>query len=203
MKLPDVETAAPAFAKLKQLAESLHVPIEHEHRTASFMWNGVQLAVLWPEMAPQEAAPLAENNDSLVVRLKYRDRTIPLPGDADKRVEYEMQAENDPAFLHAGVLKVGHHGSKNSTMPELLNAVAPQISIISTEEVNPYGYPGPEWLQRLQESGTRIYRTDQDGAVRVLTDGETLQASCFIDYSKRTAVSAKTQPPNDQQTDQQ
>lgn len=100
MNLPAVETAVPAFTKLKQLAESRHVPIEHEHRTASFVCDGVQLDVPWPEMAPQEVAPLAENNDSLVVRLKYRDRTILLPGDAEKQVAYEMLAENDPAFLH-------------------------------------------------------------------------------------------------------
>jgi hypothetical protein len=118
----------------------------------------------------------------------------------EKQVEYEMLAENDPAFLPADVLKVAHHGSKNSTMPELLNVIAPQISIISAGEVNPYGYPSPELLQRLEESGTRIYRTDQDGAVRVLTDGENLQVSCFIDCSNRTIASAKTQPPNEQQT---
>jgi len=168
-----------------------------------FLWDGVQVDVLWPEMAPEEVAPLAKNNDSLVVRLKYHDRTILLPGDAEKQVEYEMLAENDPAFLHADVLKVGHHGSKNSTMPELLNAVAPQISVISAGEVNPYGHPSPELLQRLEESGTRIYRTDQDGAVRVLTDGETIQVSCFVDCSNRTAVSAKAQPPNNQQAGQQ
>jgi competence protein ComEC len=114
-----------------------------------------------------------------------------------------MLAENDPAFLHADVLKVAHHGSKNSTMPELLSAVSPQICVISAGEVNPYGHPSPELLQQLEESGTRIYRTDQDGAVRVLTDGENLQVSCFVDCSKRTAVSAQTKPPNDQQADQQ
>lgn len=110
-------------------------------------------------MALEEVAPLAKNNDSLVVRLKYGDRTILLPGDAEKQVEYEMLAENDPAFLHADVLKVAHHGSKNSTMPELLNAVAPQVSIISAGEVNPCGHPSPELLQRLEESGTRVYRS--------------------------------------------
>ena len=196
------ETAAPAFAKLKRLAADLHIPVEHERRTASFLWDGVQMDVLWPEIAQEEVAPLAKNNDSLVVRLQYHDRTILLPGDAEKQVEYEMLAENDPAFLHADVLKVAHHGSKNSTMPELLNVVAPQISIISAGEVNPYGHPSPELLQRLEESGTRIYRTDQDGAVRVLTDGENLQVSCFIDCANRTIVSAKTQPPNEQQTGQ-
>jgi competence protein ComEC len=83
------ETAAPAFGKLKELATARHIPIEHERRTASFLWDGVQVDVLWPEIAPEEVAPLAKNNDSMVVRLKYGDRTILLPGDGEKQVEYE------------------------------------------------------------------------------------------------------------------
>jgi competence protein ComEC len=87
----------------------------------SFLWDGVQVKVLWPEIAPQEVAPLAKNNDSLVIRLQYGDRSILLPGDAEKQVEYTMLGESEAAFLHADVLKVGHHGGKNSTMPEFLS----------------------------------------------------------------------------------
>jgi len=55
-----------------------------------------------------------------------------MPGDAEKQVEYRMLAENDPGFRHAEVLKPGHHGSENSTMPEFLAAVGARISIISS-----------------------------------------------------------------------
>lgn len=133
---------------------------------------------------------MAKNNDSLVVRLKFRDRTILLAGDAEKEVEYQMLAENDPSFLHSDVLKVGHHGSKNSTMPEFLAAVAPQISIISAGEEKPYGHPSPDLLDRLQGAGTLIYRTDQDGVVQVLSDGHTLQVTCFLDCSGRVPTLA-------------
>jgi competence protein ComEC len=174
------ETAAPAFARLKDEAALLHVPIEHELRGQHFLWDAVQLDFLWPEIPPEEVAPLAKNNDSLVVRLRYLDRTILLPGDAEKQAEVVMLAENDTTVLHADVLKVGHHGSKNSTMPDFLAAVAPRISIISAGEENPYGHPSPELLQRLEESGTRLLRTDRDGAVRVLTDGHSLRVDCFV-----------------------
>ena len=76
-----------------------------------------------------------------MVRLRYKDRTVLLLGDAETQVEYAMLAENDQAFLRADVLKVGHHGSKNSTMPGFLAAVAPQVSIISSGEENPYAQP--------------------------------------------------------------
>jgi len=174
------ETAAPAFARLKEEATLLHVPIEHELRGQHFLWDGVQVVFLWPEIPPQEVAPLAKNNDSLVVRLRYCDRTILLPGDAEKLAEAAMLGENDAAALQADVLKVGHHGSKNSTMPDFLAAIGPRISIISAGEENPYGHPNPELLKRLTESGTRLLRTDRDGAVRVLTDGHSLRVDCFV-----------------------
>lgn len=99
-----------------------------------------------------------------MVRLRYGDRTILLPGDAEKQAEYSMLNENDGAILHADVLKIANHGSKNSSMPEFLAAVSPQVAIISAGDQNPYGHPNPDLLQRLQANGIRILRTDQEGA---------------------------------------
>ena len=91
-----------------------------------------------------------------------------------------MLSEAEAGKLHADVLKVGHHGSKNSTMPEFLESVGPQIAIISAGEQNPYGHPSPELLERLRGSGARILRTDQEGAVQVVTDGHSLRVNCFV-----------------------
>lgn len=174
----------------------MHVPIERELRGQHFLWDGVQVDFLWPEIPPEEVAPLAKNNDSLVVCLRYVDRTFLLPGDAEKQVEAAMLSENDAAALHADVLKVGHQGSKNSTMPNFLAAVAPRISIISAGEENPYGHPNPELLERLEESGTRLLRTDRDGAVSVVTDGHALQVSCFVACAENVGQSESTQTPD-------
>ena len=196
------ETAAPAFARLKEEAARMHVPVHYELRGQHFMWDGVQVDFLWPEIPPEEVAPLAKNNDSLVMRLRYMEKTFLLPGDAEKQVEAAMLAENDAAELHADVLKVGHHGSKNSTMPDFLAAVAPSVSVISAGEDNPYGHPNPELLERLDGSGTRMLRTDRDGAVRVITDGHTFQVSCFAACAKGGAESVGVQKPEDGKHDQ-
>ena len=188
---------------MKQLATGLHIPIEHEHRGRGFLWDGVQVDILWPEIAADEVASEAKNNDSIVVRMQYGDRTVLLTGDAEKQVEYTMLDENEAAFLHADVLKVGHHGSKNSTMPEFLSAVAPRISIISSGEENPYGHPHQELIERLEGSGSRILRTDEDGAVQSLTDGHTLWVSCFRACPEPTMESGKPQPPDHGQRNQQ
>jgi competence protein ComEC len=174
------ETETPALGQLKQIAERRHVRIEHELRGQSFLWDGVQVDFLWPQIPPEEIGQSAQNNDSLVVRLQYKERSVLLPGDAEKQAEYAMLSETEAGKLHTDVLKVGHHGSKNSTMPEFLERVGPQIAIISAGEQNPYGHPSPELLERLRGSGARILRTDEEGAVRVVTDGHGIRVSCFV-----------------------
>jgi competence protein ComEC len=174
------EVASAALGKLEGLARARGIPVEYEVRGKSFSWDGVEGEFLWPATSPDDVAPLAKNNDSLVLRLHYGNRTLLLPGDAEKDAERAIVAENSEEELQADVLKVGHHGSKNSTMPEFLSAVRPRVAIISAGEGNPYGHPSPELVRRLEGAGVRILRTDRDGAVHVLTDGERLWVSCFV-----------------------
>src|SRR4029077_12251488 len=169
-----------ALARLEDLARQRKIPIEHELRGKSFRWGGVEGQFLWPQIAPEEVAPSAKNNDSLVLRLHYGSQTLLLPGDAEKQVERELLSENSAETLRSNVLKIGHHGSKNSTMPEFLAAVQPLVGIISAGEGNLYGHPNAELVERLQNAGVRILRTDKDGAVHVVTDGARLEITCFV-----------------------
>ena len=150
------EVSSLALARLEELARRRKIPIEHELRRKSFRWDGVDGDFLWPEIAPEEVAPSAKNNDSPVLRLRYGRRSILLPGDAEKQVEREILSENSLEAMHSDVLKIGHHGSKNSTMPEFLATVEPRFGIISAGEDNPYGHPSPELLERLENAGVRI-----------------------------------------------
>jgi len=128
------EVSSLALARLEELARRRKISIEHELRGKSFRWDGVDGDFLWPEIAPGEVAPSAKNNDSLVLRLRYGRRSILLPGDAEKQVEREILSENSPQAMHSDVLKIGHHGSKNSTTAEFLAAVQPHFGIISAGE---------------------------------------------------------------------
>jgi competence protein ComEC len=154
------EVSVPALVRLEELARERKISIEHELRGKSFRWDGVEGEFLWPEIAPEEVAPSAQNNDSLVLRLRYGNETLLLPGDAEKQVEL--------------------HGSKNSTTPEFLGAVQPRVGIICAGEDNPYGHPSPELLERLENAGIRILRTDRNRAVQVMADGRQLEISCFV-----------------------
>jgi competence protein ComEC len=189
-----MEVKSGALAGLEKLAREQKIPIVHETRGNAFSWDGAESQFLWPEVAPDEVGPTPKNNDSLVLRLKYGERSMMLPGDAEKQAENSILSENDDATLRADVLKVGHHGSKNSTMPRFLAAVHPRVAVISAGEDNPYGHPSPELLERLTAAGVRILRTDRDGAVHVLTDGKQLEISCFVACPEKTAGIASARP---------
>jgi competence protein ComEC len=195
------EVESGALANLEKLAREQKIPVLHEARGSALAWDGVETKFLWPEIAPEEVGTAPKNNDSLVLKLKYGDRSLMLPGDAEKQAENSILSENDEATLQADVLKVGHHGSKNSTMPRFLAAVHPRVAVISAGEDNPYGHPSPELLERLTGAEIRILRTDRDGAVHVLTDGKQLEISCFVACPEEiaSAASVRPQPPDQQQ----
>jgi competence protein ComEC len=174
------EVASPALAKLEDLARKEKIPIEHELRGKTFLWDGVKGEILWPEIPPEQIAPAAKNDDSVVLLLRYGNRSVMLPGDAEKQAEGAILAENRADALQADILKVGHHGGKNSTTTEFLAAVRPKLGIISSGEGNPYGHPSPELLERLESAGVRILRTDRNGAVHVLTNGTKLEITCYL-----------------------
>ena len=190
------EVQIPALQKLEQLAKSRKIAIEHELRGSTFVWDGVEGTFFWPAIGSDAPAAQARNNDSLVLRLRYGDRTVLLPGDTERDAERDMLVQSDPGVFHADVLKVGHHGSKNSTTPAFLAAVQPQWAIISAGEENPYGHPHRELLERLTDAGVRVLRTDRDGAIRVLTDGRTIQVSCFVPCPAAADSVRQAQTPN-------
>ena len=69
------------------------------------------------------------------------------------------------------VLKVGHHGSAYGSSPAFIAAVRPRYAVISVGRHNLFGHPAPSTIDTLRRFGVRIYRTDEDGAVSIVSDG--------------------------------
>jgi len=195
------EVNSPALKNLEELARAKKIPIVHQARGSKLSWDGVEGEFLWPEASAGEVASSAQNNDSLVLRLRYGKRNVLLLGDAEMQAENEMLAENSAEVMRADVLKTGHHGSKNSTTPEFLAAVRPQVAVISSGEDNPYEHPNRELLERLSQAGVRILRTDREGAVHLFTDGNSLEISCYVACPEATheIVSGQAQTPRHEQ----
>jgi len=199
------EVASSQQKQLEAVALAKGTKVVHELRGEHFNWDGAQLAFLWPQIVPEEVAPSAKNDDSLVFRVQYGQRSFLLPGDAEKSSERTILSETAPEALRADILKIGHHGSKNSTTPEFLDAVQPTLAIISAGEENPYGHPSAALLERLQQAGVPVLRTDLNGAIHIATDGKNLQVSCFTacPQTQMRLNLSDAQSPNDQQGDQQ
>lgn len=131
--------------------------------------NGVTLNIIHPLVSV--AGTLLKNpHDAVVVAtLKYGALEVILTGDMEAKIERRLILEGHA--LKSDILKVGHHGSKTSTIPEFLSAVSPEVAFIQVGK-NRYGHPTQEVLNRLENFGIKYYRSDLDGNVKVVSDGE-------------------------------
>ncbi len=157
------------------LDEAHNVSAEIEHHVAgdSFQFGAAQVEVLAPD-AGYRPGPVPTNNDSLVLRIQYGQTSALLEGDAEAPSEKRMVAEG---LQHADLLKIGHHGSRSSTTPPFLAAVAPSYAVISVGSRNLYGHPRREVLEELQTEHIHGYRTDTLGLSSFYLDGMRLTAS--------------------------
>ena len=112
------------------------------------------------------------SNDSCIVsRLVFGNNSFLFTGDIDSQAEKELV--NQGSDLSSNVLKVAHHGSKYSTSELFLENVGPEIAVIEVGK-NSYGHPTPEVLQRLDKFGIKVLRTDTDGDIEMVSDGNTI-----------------------------
>ncbi|MCD4701211.1 MAG: MBL fold metallo-hydrolase [Candidatus Aegiribacteria sp.] len=128
---------------------------------------------------PVEPLGSDANNASIVLRITYENVSFLFTGDLETTggEEVILNALNQGIIddISADVLKVGHHGSYTSTSSSWLQAVDPEYAAIEVGYGNPYGHPHNEVVQRLENYGVLIYRTDQDGTFIIATDGNSLE----------------------------
>jgi beta-lactamase superfamily II metal-dependent hydrolase len=111
------------------------------------------------------------NDNSVVLKLTYGEFSALLTGDMEETNEARLVSEN-ATRLDADVLKAGHHGSRTSSSPSFLNAVTPEVVIISLGAGNTYGHPHQEALDRISAARTEhLFRTDLDGTITLTADG--------------------------------
>lgn len=133
--------------------------------------NMTYLDVLAPKKGTYiEKSPL--NNNSLVLKLHYKDISILFTGDIEKEAEDILISDN--IDLKADVLKVAHHGSSGSTCSEFLERTRPDVAVISVGKNN-FGHPSDDVLQVLENSGIMMFRTDFDGAIVLKTYGKDIK----------------------------
>lgn len=109
------------------------------------------------------------NLSSLTLRVEFGNNSFLFMGDAEK------QNEKTITWPKTDVLKVGHHGSDTSSSKEFLEQVNPKYSIIMVGEGNTYKLPKQPIIDRIEKQGSKIYRTDKNGNIKIITDGNNLE----------------------------
>ena len=146
------------------------------------IFNGVRVKVLWPpDYSLKDLDNLSydeENDSSLVLKITYGKVSFLIPGDISS--DTEKQLIKSKVDLKSDVLVIPHHGSNYSSSVEFIKAIACRYAVVSAGKSNVFKHPHPLVLQRYNDAGVNILRTDIDGAVTFKTDGDNLDVNTFV-----------------------
>ena len=105
------------------------------------------------------------NNNSIVAKLVYKNFSMLFTGDIEKEAENKILQKYNTDILKSTVLKIAHHGSKTSTTESFIKLVDSQIALIGVGKDNNFGHPNGEVLNRIENLGAKVYRTDKAGEI--------------------------------------
>lgn len=169
-----------SFVKyLAQRGKQITVPTAGE----TFALGGAQVQILGPLHSAEDS-----NDNSIVLKVSFGATSFLFTGDAERAEEQDLL--NAGVNLQSTVLKVGHHGSDTSTSYPFLRAVAPQYAVISVGTGNSYGHPTEAVLSRLRDAGVTTFRTDMQGEITAVSDGQTVNFSVAKNAAAETLANA-------------
>jgi len=173
-----VSGAYPTTKEGRRLLEKIRasgIPMRSVAKGEGFEFREGKLSVIYPPFVLDGRPVIDKNNASITSEYDCGDETVLFMADIEKETETELLRGGKVAQVE--ILKVGHHGSANSSTSAFLDATRPKQAVISSGAGNRYGHPAPSVLMRLMERGIRIHRTDREGHIRFSCDGERLRAS--------------------------
>ncbi len=147
-----------SYHRIVQAFDASGYKVEQIEQNDGWSWKQVDISVLWP----RNISGGTVNGKSLVLHVRFGDKSILIMGDAGTKVETLLRKEHR---LPVGVdlLVVGHHGARDATGMAFVEEVKPVEAVISVNKDNRNGYPDKGVLERLQRSGERIHITYRDG----------------------------------------
>ena len=167
---PVTEWNTRRFERFMKYARKQGAPVVVPEAGDRYSLGGAVVTVLqcWPEALAWRENDV--NDMSIMIRVDYGKTSLIVTGDAEEASEYMVLDSGLP--LKADVLRVGHHGSTYSTSAPFLKAVSPAYAVISCGEGNSYFHPHKRVLNALKKVGVTLFRTDLQGTVRMVSDGD-------------------------------
>lgn len=182
LMLPDIgeNSRSEEYIELAGLAREQGITVRYIHKGDTISHGKLRLTCLHPEKGAEQET----NASSMVLYLEYEAFTALFTGDLEGSGEEsvrEQLEEQDGVEKGIVVLKVAHHGSRNSTGSAFLETASPYISLISAGKDNSYGHPHKELLMRLTQAGSYVYQTKERGAVTITYRRGKINVECFRD----------------------
>lgn len=130
--------------------------------------KNLNIFVLNPDKSNCYSSEADFNNNSIVLKLQYKNANFLFTGDIEKEIEVKLLSED--ICLESDILKVAHHGSSSSSYGIFLETVNPEVAVISVGDNN-FGHPDSDVVNRLENVCQRVFRTDLNGTILVKSDG--------------------------------
>ncbi|MGN0537343.1 MAG: ComEC/Rec2 family competence protein [Acutalibacteraceae bacterium] len=164
--MPNAETSTKTFENLLETIVDKGLKIKTAKAGVSVLdTDDLDIDIL----APVQDSYKNLNNYSAVIKVTYKDTTFLYMGDAETDVEEEITAD-----VSADVIKVGHHGSDTSSSQNFVERVSPKYAIMEVGAGNSYGHPKSEIVERWENKGATVYRTDLNGNIIITSDGKNI-----------------------------
>lgn len=156
--------------ELKELAKMRDIKLFYMKKGDEIVGKDISFRCIYPT---GEEDIEDQNEASIVMRMDYKELSMLFTGDIAGSTEEKIIEGSDKDTLDCDILKVCHHGSKNSSTDDFLKKVSPKLYLISCGLMNRYGHPHRDALSRMTEEGGRILRTDHMGGTQIkLADGK-------------------------------
>lgn len=169
--MPKVEHSTKVF-------ENMIKEVEKQGLKVKVLKEGINIDIgegaLLETFSPTQDTYSNLNNYSPIMKLTFGNTSFLFTGDAEKDVEAEVLSKYKDK-LDSDVIKFGHHGSSTSSSQSFIEAVSPDYGIISCGVDNSYGHPHKEILKLIQDMNIEAYRTDTQGQITVISDGNNIE----------------------------
>lgn len=185
---PKTENDIKAYRNFKSKVAEQGLSITNPSPGDSFQFGSSKVLFLGP--IHENVSDL--NDTSIILKITYGETSFLFTGDAERDEEQSVLSKNYD--LSATVLKVGHHGSGDSTTYPFLREIMPEYAIISVGENN-YGHPTEETLSRLRDADVKVFRTDMQGDIIASSNGKTVNIKTVKNQNIDTNPTVKESEP--------
>ena len=177
---PGFDYASKMYADMVSALEELAIPVRLGQAGRKIdIGGGASLEIISPALPFFKNTRSDANANSIVALLTYGKTSFYLAADSEAETEQGILkriVKEQGRSIKSTVYKVAHHGSRHASSEEILAEIQPEISVFSCGANNRYGHPTPEALSRVMKVGSKVYRTDENGEVTLVSDGKKVTA---------------------------